>query len=111
MDYIRETCSVNTKTYIIGVFKENIDEDKNFNQMNKFLNRENIEYEYYEAFLGDVNNIEIIKKEYESAEILNQIFKNIFKEIYDGGHKPRITRGFKNKDVAKDKSMAKCLIF
>lgn len=111
MDYIRETCSVNTKTYIIGVFKENIDEDKNYSKMNKFLSRENIEYEYYEAFLGDANNIEIVKKEYEGAEILNETFKNIFKEIYDGGHGPRFSKGFNNKDDAKDKSMGKCLIF
>ena len=37
--YINESCSVNVKTYIIGVFKENIDEDKTYFKMREFLDK------------------------------------------------------------------------
>ena len=111
VEYIKENCSVNAKTYVIGVFKENIDDDKSFNQMKYYLGKLNFEFEYYEMYLGDKNNFEIIRNEYDNCEIMDEVFKIIFQEIYEGGKGPRFTKKSNGKEVVQDKSMGKCLLF
>jgi len=42
INYIAENCSIFIRTYIIGVFKDHIDEDKNYRKVVKELNKINI---------------------------------------------------------------------
>ena len=116
VDYIRENCSINVKTYIIGLFTENIDEDKSYNNMQSFLSSLDFEYEYYEMYIGNKDKIAFINQEYENAQIMDDVFKNIFKDIYLHGKGPRFINQNKNKNMKlKDgieyNSMAKCNIF
>ena len=111
VDYIKENCSLNIKTYIIGVFEENIDEDKTYHKMKEFLSGFDFEFEYYEMFLGKKDMIKIIQKEYENAEIMEEIFKNVFSEIYEGGKGPRFNKKDINYKDGADRSMVGCLLF
>ena len=111
IEYIKDNCSINAKTYIIGVFKENIDDDKGNYEMKNFLSNLNFEYEYYEMYLGDKNNFELIKNEYDNAELMEEVFKIIFTEIYKGGKGPRFIKNTDGKVGGQDKSMGKCLLF
>ena len=95
VEYIKENCSLNIKTYVIGVFEDNIDEDKTYMKMQSFLSGLDFEFEYYEMFLGKKDMFKIISKEHENALIMEETFKNVFKEIYEGGKGPR----FYKKDV------------
>jgi len=110
VEYIRENCSIKVKTYIIGVFKDNIDEDKIYFKMNQFLGSLDFEFEYYEMYVGDKNKFQTISKNHENAETMDNIFKNVFKAIYEGGNGPHIRIG-SAKDNIEDKSMMKCIIF
>jgi hypothetical protein len=111
VDYIRECCSINIKTYIIGVFKDNIDEEKSYIKMRDFLSGLDFEFDYYEMYLGDKETFKIIKKEYENSEIMEDVFNSVFKEIYEEGKGPRFSKGTNVKDGIEAKSMAKCIIF
>ena len=93
INYINDNCSIFIKTYIVGVFKDHIDEDKKYDKMKEFLKNLDfdIEFEYYEMFLGDKNNLETIKKTYENALNMTDIFKNIFFDIFRGNN-PKITK-------------------
>ena len=108
--YINESCSVNVKTYIIGVFKENIDEDKTYFKMREFLDKCEIELEYCEMYIGDMDKYGIISKEHENAEDLKEIFNRIFKEIYEGG-RHIISKNIKDLNERHDNSMGYCEIF
>ena len=107
---IKENCSINVKTYVIGVFRENIYDDKTYIKMQSFLSQLDFEYEYYEMFLGNKEMFKIINKEHENAETMDEIFKIIFKEIYEGGKGPRLKKESNIKD-GMDGSMGKCIIF
>ena len=111
VDYIKENCSLNIKTYVIGVFEENIDEDKTFNKMQSFLSELDFEFEYYEMFLGKKDMFKIISKEYDNALIMEDAFKEIFKEIYEGGKGPRFYKKDNNYKDGADRSMVGCLLF
>ena len=93
INYINDNCSIFIKTYIVGVFKDHIDEDKKYDKMKEFLKNLDfdIEFEYYEMFLGDKNNLETIKKTYENALNMTDVFKNIFFDIFRGNN-PKITK-------------------
>ncbi len=110
VDYIRDNCSIKIKSYIIGVFKDNIDEDKVYLKMNEFLGSFDFEFEYYEMYVGDKDKFQMISKEHENAETMDNIFKNVFKEIYEGGNKLHISIGSVKNNV-EDKSMMKCIIY
>lgn len=110
IDYIKENCSINVKTYIIGVFSQNIGEDKTYSKMTAFLSEQDFEYEYYEMFVGNKENFKIISKEYENAETMENVFKQVFSEIYEGGKGPRFSKDINIKDNIDDKSMARCQI-
>ena len=69
------------------------------------------EYEYYEMYLGDKNNFELIKNEYDNAELMEEVFKIIFTEIYKGGKGPRFIKNTDGKVGGQDKIMGKCLLF
>ena len=93
INYINDNCSIFIKTYIVGVFKDHIDEDKKYDKMKEFLKNLDfdIEFEYYEMFLGDKNNLETINKTYENALNMTDVFKNIFFDIFRGNN-PKITK-------------------
>ena len=93
INYINDNCSIFIKTYIVGVFKDHIDEDKKYDKMKEFLKNLDfdIEFEYYEMFLGDKNNLETINKKYENALNMTDVFKNIFFDIFRGNN-PKITK-------------------
>ena len=110
MEYIKENCSLNIKTYVIGVFEDNIDEDKTYMKMQSFLSGLDFEFEYYEMFLGKKDMFKIISKEHENALIMEETFKNVFKEIYEGGKGPRFYKKDVNYKDGVDKSMLGCLI-
>ena len=101
INYINDNCSIFIKTYIVGVFKDHIDEDKNYDKMKEFLKNLDfdIEFEYYEMFLGEKNKLEIITKTYENAINMTDVFKNIFFEILRGKN-PTINRN--NLSLMKD---------
>ena len=84
--------------------------------MQSFLSSLDFEYEYYEMYIGNKDKIAFINQEYENAQIMDDVFKNIFKEIYLHGKGPRFINQNKNKNMKlKDgieyNSMAKCNIF
>jgi len=108
VDYIKENCSINIKTYVIGVFEENIDEDKTYMKMQSFLSGLDFEFEYYEMFLGKKDMFKIISKEHENALIMEEAFKNVFNEIYEGGKGPRFYKKDNNYKDPVDRSM--CLL-
>ena len=114
IDYIRENCSINVKTYIIGIFKENIDEKNSYQNMLNFLDGIDFEYDYYEMYLGDKNKFSIISKEYENSKTMDEIFKTVFKEIYESGYGPRTIKSKKSqklKDGDEHRSRGNCNIF
>ena len=112
INYISENCSIFIKTYIIGVFKDHIDENKTYNKMKEFLqNIDNeIEFDYYEMYLGEKDKFTEIKNIYKDAKNLDDVFKDIFLKIYkdiatnDG--KVIIEKGF-----GADRSGLLCKIF
>ena len=112
INYIYENCSIFIKTYIVGIFKEHIDEDKRYDKMKEFLKSFEFEwdFEYYEMFLGEKNKLEEIKKIHENAFNMNDIFKNIFFEIWKGGKLP-INRNIPLTKAIEDKSKAACELF
>ena len=111
IDYIRENCSINVKTYVIGVFKEAIDEDKSYTNMQSFLAKLDFEYEYYEMFLGNKDEYNIISKEYENCDTMNNTFETIFKDIIYKGKIPKISTNKKSKVRFDDRSMLRCITF
>lgn len=111
VDYIKENCSLNIKTYVIGVFEENIDEDKTFYKMQTFLSGLDFEFEYYEMFLGKKDMFKIISKEYDNALLMEETFKNVFNEIYEGGKGPRFYKKDSNNKEGADRSFIGCLLF
>ena len=112
INYISENCSIFIKTYIIGVFKDHIDENKTYNKMKELLqNIDNeIEFDYYEMYLGEKDKFTEIKNIYKDAKNLDDVFKDIFLKIYkdiatnDG--KVIIEKGF-----GADRSGLLCKIF
>ena len=113
INYINENCSIFIKTYIIGVFNEKIDEDKNYDKMKEFLKNLDfdIEFEYYEMFLGEKNKFEEIKKKYENAQNMTDVFKNIFFEMWKGKI-PKINKNNIRFDKGmEDRSRIGCKIF
>ena len=109
IDYIRDNCSINIKTYIIGVFKENINEDKTCYKMQDIFSNLDLDFDYHEMYIGDKENFKKISKTYPNAEIMEQVFENVFKGIYEQG-KPQLSNKIKDKAPAKDKSVVKCII-
>ncbi len=109
MDYINDNGSINVKTYIIGVFKENIDDDKTYSKMQNFLGDIGLDYEYYEMYLGEKDKYQMICKEYENTETMSNVFEKIFQNIYEGlGIKIQTNKVQKNNS---DKSLVRCIIF
>ena len=110
IDFIKENYSINAKIFIIGVFKKNIDEDKTYMSMNEFLGKKNINYEYYEMYDGDLDKIDLVSQEFENAETMTNVFKEVFTEIYSPEQKKE------NEDTDKkngkvDKSINICELF
>ena len=110
IDFIKENYSINAKIFIIGVFKKNIDEDKTYMSMNEFLGKKNINYEYYEMYDGDLDKIDLVSQEFENAETMTNVFKEVFTEIYSPGQKKN-NEDTDKKDGKVDKSINLCELF
>ena len=113
IEYIKESCSIKVKTYVIGVFKENFEDENGFFKIQSFLGSFDFDFEYYEMFLGNKNMLKIINKEHPNSQTMDEIFKIIFKEIHDGEKRPRFSKVSSNsKDYKEgmDGSIGKCLV-
>ena len=79
IDYIKDNCSLNVKTYMIGIFSKEIKKDRTEEEMKQFFNAEDFDFEYYQMYIGNDNRI---MEKYKGAanidEIMNQILVNIF---------------------------------
>ena len=113
INYINDNCSIFIKTYIVGVFKDHIDEDKGYNEMKQFLKNLDleIEFEYYEMFLGESDKFSEMKKKYENCDIMVDVFKNIFVQMVKGGNFPQIKKNNNMVRAIEDKSKIGCKIF
>ena len=111
IDFIKDNYSVNAKIFIIGVFKESIDEDKTYLNMNQYLDEKSINYEYYEMYDGDLDKNDFVCQEFENAESMTKIFKEIFTEIYAPGLKTAKKGDLDDKNGRADKSINICGIF
>ena len=113
IDYIIEYCGCQIKTYVIGVYKENIDESMEYKKMNNFLRSLDFEFNYYEMFIGDNDKFEMIKSTHNDSETMENVFKSIFCGICgEEISSPKIKK--KNrKDYDKDNESVsfKCEIF
>ena len=108
-------CNSQIKTYVIGVYKENIDESMDFKKMNNFLKSLDFEYNYYEMFIGDKDKFEMMKVKHNNSETLENIFKSIFDNICgEEIAPPKIKKEIK-KDYDHDNNSgsfgSKCKIF
>jgi hypothetical protein len=109
IDFVNDNYSINAKIFIIGIFKQSIDEDKTYMKMNEFLGKKVSNYEYYEMYDGDLNKIDFDSQEFENAENMNKIFKEVFTEIYAPGQSKK--NGDIDKNDRADKSINICAIF
>ena len=110
INYIVDNCSIFIRTYIIGVFKDHIEKDKDYNKMKEFLNNleNDLEFEYYELFLGENKNFFEMKNKYQYCRTLDDVFKDIYLNIYkENGPNGK---KFIEKDFGGDKSKI-CNIF
>ena len=107
INYIVDNCSIFIGIYIIGVFKDHIDKDKEYNKMKEFLNNleYDLEFEYYEVFLGEKKNFFEMKNLYQYCITLDDAFKDIFLKIYKENGKK-----LNDKDFGGDKSKL-CNVF
>ena len=109
IEYIRENCSINIKTYIIGVFKDKINEDKTCDKMQDIFSKLDLDFDYHEMYLGDKEKFKNICKNYPNAEKMEEVFTDVFREIYGEG-KPKYSKKNKDKNKARDRSVVKCTI-
>ena len=114
IDYIIENCSLNVKTYMIGVFKDKIDEDKTYAKMKNYFSKYDFECDYYEMYLGNNDKFEEIKKKHIYAENMRTIFSDIFDEINGGRKENKNLKEkedkIKEKNKAQDRSFGFCEI-
>ena len=108
--YIKNNGSVGVKTYVIGVFKESINEDKTYDKIQHLLGEHELDFEYHEMYLCDKDKVQMINKEYPNAESMQDVFSDIFESIYEGKY-PHLSNAFKLKEDNEDKSFAMCKIF
>ena len=96
INYVYENCSNFIRLYIIGVYKENIEENKNYDNMNEFLKDLNcdmkLDIDYYEMFLGDDKKYEEISKTNKNSKNMKDVFLNIFAEICNSETLPKVKK-------------------
>ena len=112
INYIYDNCSIFIKTYVVGVFQDHIDEDKSYNKMEELLKNINseMEFEYYEMFVGDKTKYDEIKKMHENALNMNEVFKNVFIQILKE-KSPQLVKINKENNKIDDRSKVQCEIF
>ena len=89
IDYIKESCDSETKTYIIRVYKNKVNNNE-IDAINQFLETKKFIYEYYRIKLADIRNNasenneidddEIYEKENKEGYIIT--FGNMIRKIY-----------------------------
>ena len=78
IDYIKDNCSLNVKTYMIGIFSKDIKSDRTEKKMKEFFDGEDFDYEYYQMFIGNENSI---LEKYKGSENIEGIMKKILENI------------------------------
>lgn len=111
INYISDDCSRETRIYIIGVYEKNT--CKNREQMTGFLDDYNIDYIYYEMYGGDKQSMEKIKKSNPDSIDIEEVFKNIFEDIYETNSKSirKIKKISKNPRDERNDVSGGCNIF
>lgn len=112
IEYIQDECSREIKIYVIGIFETIV--CKNKEKMDYFLAECNVDYEYYEMYGGADNNYDEMKEKYKNSEKTNDVFKNLFNDIYqnDGKTLPKIKKTRNSQKNANiDQSMNNCVSF
>ena len=96
----------------MGVFQDHIDEDKSYSKMEELLKNINseMEFEYYEMFVGDKTKYDEIKKMHENALNMNEVFKNVFIQILKE-KSPQLVKINKENNKIDDRSKVQCEIF
>ena len=91
IDYIKESCDNETKTYIISVYKNKELNNNEIDSINQYLGAKKFLYDFYQMELIDIssknnenndeiNDDEIYKENEEDDDIIN--FGNIIRKIY-----------------------------
>jgi len=112
IDYIIEYCGCKVKTYVIGVYKEKIDENMDYKKMNSFLNNLDFNYNYYEMFIGDNDKFEKVKATHKHSETMKNVFNIIFNNMIEEEIAPSIIEKEISVDKDTDSHMSKgCEIF
>ena len=78
IDYIKDNCSLNVKTYMIGIFSKDIKSDRTEKKMKEFFDGEDFDYEYYQMFIGNENSI---LEKYKGSENIEGTMKKILENI------------------------------
>lgn len=112
IEYIKESCDVETKTYIINVYKDKCLENNEINSINQYLENKKIIYYFYQIHNDDNGN----KSEINSEEKINEneessiTFEELIKKSYI-----EKTRRFSGVSLYYDPKSAsgksKCLIY
>ena len=114
INYVYENCSNFIRLYIIGVYKENIEENKNYDNMNEFLKDLNcdmkLDIDYYEMFLGDDKKYEEISKTNKNSKNMKDVFLNIFAEICNSETLPKVKKNINMGKLFEYNSKVACKI-
>ena len=90
IEYIKDSCDIETKTFIINVYKnQNLSEKKN-NIINNYLDKKELRYNYYQMKymddnINNINNDEIIDddNDFENIENDDITFEKLLRIVYD----------------------------
>lgn len=126
INYIKDSCSVDVKTFIIGLFQNRPWDDYNEENMQLFLDSNQFLYEYFQIFAGEksnekINNNNVIGEEENKDNIndkdlgeIKKILEDILINVRDNKNNtsPKIIkRGASKKDGNIARSGGKCLLF
>ena len=82
INYIKHDCLPEIPTNIIGVYKNNIFHDLEYEKMKKFFNNKKLLYNYFELFCGN-NKENIENKEEMKKEDINLILEKVFAKAFE----------------------------
>ena len=114
IEYIKESCDIETRTHIIRVHKDKNFENDEIISINKYLENKNIKFSFYQMNLNNdkENNINELNEEDEIEENEETIitFEGFIKKIYH--EKIRQFKEFsKYNDSNSTSGTSKCLIY
>jgi len=106
IDYIKDNCSLNVKTYMIGIFSNELKPDKTEKKMREFFDLEDFDYEYYQMFMGDDDSI---LEKYKGAGKVDTILKKVLMDIF--GSDSDIKKSSVDKTANENGSKVNCSIY